>query len=196
VIRQTKFAKSRLVPFGPRVEERIRTYLSHRERYTTDLQHEDPLLSFSKDKKKPLYPKSISHAFHELVGSLQLTVPAGVATPRAHHLSALVCRWHFTALVSVRHRPGATLDPLIDFLGTRRSDLNCCLRKSNGRNKRQRNLGMDMPKKQLIAEALIDLHRRLNTFPTRSHFRRWRGLYRVGLEHLRQLRPRCISIKR
>ena len=86
VIRQTKFAKSRLVPFGPRVEERIRTYLSHRERYTTDLQHEDPLLSFSKDKKKPLYPKSISHAFHQLVGSLELTVPPGVAAPRAHHL--------------------------------------------------------------------------------------------------------------
>ena len=35
VIRQTKFAKSRLVPFGPRIEERIRTYLSHREQYAT-----------------------------------------------------------------------------------------------------------------------------------------------------------------
>jgi hypothetical protein len=31
---------------------------------------------------------------------------------------------------------------------------------------------MDMPKKQLVAEALIDLHRRLNTFPIRSHERR------------------------
>jgi hypothetical protein len=31
---------------------------------------------------------------------------------------------------------------------------------------------MDMPKKQLMAEALIDLHRRLNTLPTRSHERR------------------------
>jgi hypothetical protein len=29
-----------------------------------------------------------------------------------------------------------------------------------------------MPKKQLMAEALIDLHRRLNTLPTRSHERR------------------------
>ena len=29
-----------------------------------------------------------------------------------------------------------------------------------------------MPKKQLVAEALIDLHRRLNTFPIRSHERR------------------------
>jgi len=30
---------------------------------------------------------------------------------------------------------------------------------------------MDMPKKQLVAEALIDLHRRLSTLPTRSHER-------------------------
>ena len=42
----------------------------------------------------------------------------------------------------------------------------------NGRNKRRRNLGMDMPKKQLVAEALIDLHRRLSALPTRSHERR------------------------
>ncbi|HEY2423121.1 MAG TPA: hypothetical protein VGH55_03400 [Chthoniobacterales bacterium] len=31
---------------------------------------------------------------------------------------------------------------------------------------------MDMPKKQLVAEALIDLHRRLSALPTRSHERR------------------------
>jgi hypothetical protein len=29
-----------------------------------------------------------------------------------------------------------------------------------------------MPKKQLVAEVLIDLHRRLSTLPTRSHERR------------------------
>jgi hypothetical protein len=31
---------------------------------------------------------------------------------------------------------------------------------------------MDMPKKQLIPEVLIDLHRRLSTLPTRSPERR------------------------
>jgi hypothetical protein len=31
---------------------------------------------------------------------------------------------------------------------------------------------MNMPKKQIVAEALIDLHRRLSTLPTRSHERR------------------------
>jgi hypothetical protein len=29
-----------------------------------------------------------------------------------------------------------------------------------------------MPKKQLVAEVLVDLHRRLSTLPTRSHERR------------------------
>jgi hypothetical protein len=42
----------------------------------------------------------------------------------------------------------------------------------NGRNKLRRTLGMDMPRKQLVAEALIDLHRRLSTLGTRSHERR------------------------
>jgi hypothetical protein len=31
---------------------------------------------------------------------------------------------------------------------------------------------MHMPKKQLVAEALIDLNRRLSTLPIRSHERR------------------------
>jgi hypothetical protein len=31
---------------------------------------------------------------------------------------------------------------------------------------------MDMPKKQLVAEALVDLHRRLSALPSRSHDRR------------------------
>jgi len=43
---------------------------------------------------------------------------------------------------------------------------------SNETAKRQRNLGMDMPKKQLVPEALSDLHRRLSTLPTRSPERR------------------------
>src|SRR3984893_1501729 len=42
----------------------------------------------------------------------------------------------------------------------------------NVRNQRRRNLGMDMPKKQLVAELLIDLHRRLSTLATRSYERR------------------------
>jgi site-specific recombinase XerD len=117
VIRQTKFAKSRLVPFGPRIEERIRTYLSHREQYAKDLQQEDPLLSFSKDKKKPLRPKSISRAFHELVRSLELTVPPGVTAPRAHHLRhsfavGTLLRWYRSGI-----NPTQRLIHLPTFLG-------------------------------------------------------------------------------
>src|SRR5271166_5870078 len=72
----------------------------------------------------------------------------------------------------------------------------------NGRNKRRRNLGMDMPKKQLVAEALIDLHRRLSTLAARSHERRMimqetANLYGVSEQSLyralaQRARPRAL----
>jgi hypothetical protein len=61
---------------------------------------------------------------------------------------------------------------------------------------------MDMPKKQLAAEALIDLHRRLSTLPTRSHERRMimketANLYGVSEQSLyralaQRARPRAL----
>ena len=61
---------------------------------------------------------------------------------------------------------------------------------------------MDMPRKQLVAEALIDLHRRLSTLPTRSHERRMitqetADLYGVSEQTLyralaRRARPRAL----
>jgi hypothetical protein len=61
---------------------------------------------------------------------------------------------------------------------------------------------MDMPKKQLVAETLIDLHRRLNTLPTRSHERRMimqetANLYGVSEQSLyralaQRARPRAL----
>jgi hypothetical protein len=61
---------------------------------------------------------------------------------------------------------------------------------------------MDMPKKQLVAEALIDLHRRLSTLATRSHERRMimqetANLYGVSEQSLyralaQRARPRAL----
>jgi hypothetical protein len=61
---------------------------------------------------------------------------------------------------------------------------------------------MDMPKKQIVAEALIDLHRRLSTLPTRSHERRMimretANLYGVSEQSLyralaQRARPRAL----
>ncbi len=41
--------------------------------------------------------------------------------------------------------------------------------------------GTNLPKKQLVAEALIDLHRRLSALPSRSHDRRMIMRETVGL---------------
>ena len=61
---------------------------------------------------------------------------------------------------------------------------------------------MDMAKKQLVAEALIDLHRRLSTLPTRSHERRMimqetANLYGISEQTLyralaQRVRPRAL----
>ena len=86
IIRETKFAKTRLVPFGPRMGIRIETYLHHVGQLGGSLRPEHPLLSTSRDKTQPLHPKAISHVFQKLTAKLNLTIPSSVAPPRAHHL--------------------------------------------------------------------------------------------------------------
>lgn len=86
VIVETKFAKSRFVPFGPRMAARLETYIDQAAQTGGERRPEDPLLSVSKDKTRPLYRKRLSQVFHELLPQLDLTIPPGVASPRAHHL--------------------------------------------------------------------------------------------------------------
>lgn len=86
VIRQTKFAKSRLVPFGPRMAARLAAYLHPTGHPTGALRPEHPFLSVARDKTTPVRSHTISRVFHELVPQLHLTIPPGVAPPRAHHL--------------------------------------------------------------------------------------------------------------
>ncbi len=86
VIRQTKFAKSRLVPFGPRMAARFAAYLPPADYPAGALRPEHPLLSVARDKTTPVRSHTISRVFHELLPQLHLTIPPGVAPPRAHHL--------------------------------------------------------------------------------------------------------------
>ena len=84
-IRNTKFLKSRLVPFGPRLgaalEEYLKTRWSHR-RPSADA----PLFSLAVDGLKPMRSKAVSGTFRILVRKLDFTAPAGVAPPRLHCL--------------------------------------------------------------------------------------------------------------
>ena len=84
VIRQTKFGKSRLVPFGPRMAERIRLFLRLRERRWGALAPDTPVFSFGRDRF--ITPTTISQTFHQMVPRLRLQIPPGVSPPRLHDL--------------------------------------------------------------------------------------------------------------
>jgi integrase len=115
VIRQSKFAKSRLVPFGPRLGQALRDYLEPPDAPAHSL--EAPLFSLDEDQRRPIGAHSISRAFQQLVARLDLPVPAGVAPPRLHCLRhsfavATLLRWYRSGVA-----PGARLSYLSTFLG-------------------------------------------------------------------------------
>ena len=114
-IRQTKFGKSRLVPFGPRMAKRISDYIRSCEQHVGTLQPNSPLFSFGKDK--PIHPGTISQTFHHLLPQLNLEMPPGITPPRVH------CLRHSFAVRTLLRWYRAGIDPsqrliyLSTFLG-------------------------------------------------------------------------------
>ncbi|MHC1744538.1 MAG: tyrosine-type recombinase/integrase [Syntrophobacteraceae bacterium] len=86
VIRETKFGKSRLVPFGPKVGEHIEAYLAQRITWYGPWQPEDPLFSFRNGHKAPLCPETVSQTFHHLLSKLGLRASPDTASPCLHCL--------------------------------------------------------------------------------------------------------------
>src|SRR4051794_10453543 len=115
VIRLTKFSKSRLVPFGPRIAALLHQYLEAQEKRRGTLPADAPLFSFGRGRG--LNPGTISLVFHSLLPQLDLQVPPGTASPRAHDLRhsfavGTLLRWYRTGL-----DPAARLLALSTFLG-------------------------------------------------------------------------------
>ena len=115
-IGQTKFGKSRLTPFGPRMASALRRYLQQHQRHRC-LSADDPLFSLAEDGRRPLGSKSISRTFRKLLPELGLRVPAGVAPPRLHCLRhsfavSTLLRWYRAGV-----DPGGHLLYLSVFLG-------------------------------------------------------------------------------
>ena len=114
VIRLTKFSKTRLVPFGPRIASLLRDYLEACLQRRGPLAADAPVFSFG---GRCINPNTISMVFHSLVPHLALQVPAGTAEPRAHHLR------HSFAVGTLLHwyrcgiDPGTRLLHLATFLG-------------------------------------------------------------------------------
>jgi integrase len=84
VIRETKFGKTRLVPFGPRIASVLAAYRATAERRRGPLLADRPFFSFT--RRGAIHPCTITQTFHHLVPRLQLVIPDGVASPRLHDL--------------------------------------------------------------------------------------------------------------
>lgn len=85
-IYETKFAKSRLVPFGPKLAARLKDYVQQRAAHAGPLQPDQPLFCFGPDKNRSVSSHTVSRTFHEVWPKLRLNVPPGVAAPRLHCL--------------------------------------------------------------------------------------------------------------
>jgi site-specific recombinase XerD len=112
-IRQTKFAKDRLVPFGPHIGQRLERYLA--ARFTDTPAADVPLFSFTPGQA--VNPMTISQAFHALLPELALEERSGVAAPRLHDLRhsfavGTLLRWYREGI-----DPNQRLLHLATFLG-------------------------------------------------------------------------------
>ncbi|WP_437759657.1 tyrosine-type recombinase/integrase [Sorangium sp. So ce1389] len=112
VVRDTKFGKSRLVPFGPRIGALLHDYLQLRG---SKLAPDAPVFSFT--RRGAVHPGTISQTFHQLVPQLGLSLPPGVAPPRVHDLRhafavGTLLRWYREGV-----NPAARLFHLSTFLG-------------------------------------------------------------------------------
>ena len=115
VIRQTKFSKSRLVPFGPRLASVLDAQLARRAEQMGTLTVEMPVFSFRRGR--PVSAGTISQTFHHLVPQLDLDIPEGMTPPRLHDLRhsfavGTLLRWYRSGI-----DPGARLLHLSTFLG-------------------------------------------------------------------------------
>lgn len=117
VIRESKFRKTRLVPFGPRIGAALADYLQQQRTRYGALDPEQPLFSFSRRRARAIHPNTISESFHQLLPELSLRVPDGVAPPHLHCLRhsfavGTLLRWYREGV-----DPAARLVHLSTFLG-------------------------------------------------------------------------------
>lgn len=116
VVRETKFYKSRLVPFGPKLEALL---LQHLARCKTGLygSANPETALFRLRGGRAINPGTVSLTFHHLVPSLRLTIPPGISPPRLHDLRhacavGTLARWYRDG-----GDPQARLHILATFLG-------------------------------------------------------------------------------
>lgn len=115
VIRETKFYKSRLVPFGPKLEGLLQAYLRLKTRHWGTFAPDAPL--FSLRGGRPINPCTVSQTFHHLVPQLSIEIQPGCSPPRLHDLRhsfavGALLRWYRSGV-----DPQVHLLALSTFLG-------------------------------------------------------------------------------
>lgn len=110
IIRQTKFGKDRMVPFGPKMARAIAGFLDREESRFGPIPPDCSAFSFNRRKRTPIGANTISWTFHRLLPALQLTVPAGVAPPHLH------CLRHSFAVGTLLRWYRAGVDPMSRLL--------------------------------------------------------------------------------
>jgi integrase len=116
LVRNSKFGKSRLVPFGPRLAARLRAYAALREQRLGVPVPEAPF--FTWNGRSPVVTNSIRNAFRDhLVPRMRLKAPAGTRAPCVHGLRhsfavRTLLSWYRQGI-----DPNARLNHLSTFLG-------------------------------------------------------------------------------
>ncbi len=115
VIRETKFYKSRLVPFGPKMEVLLKQYLQLKPEHRGGLSPEAPL--FSLRGGRAINPCTVSQTFHHLMPQLPIELPPSCSPPRLHDLRhsfavGTLVRWYRSGVDPQTH-----LLALATFLG-------------------------------------------------------------------------------
>jgi len=113
-IRDTKFSKSRLVPMGPKLADRLRRYFTE---IGIAAASDNALPMFSFTRRGCVHEGTISQTFHHLVPQLGLPLCAGMSPPRLHDLRhsfavATLTRWYREGI-----DPNRRLIHLSTFLG-------------------------------------------------------------------------------
>ncbi len=106
-IHETKFYKSRLVPFGPKLEAILTDHICQR-RGELAVEHQDDAPLFCLRGARPINPCTISQTFHSLVPRLDLKIAPGVTPPRLHDLRhafavGVLTRWYRLGLDPQAH---------------------------------------------------------------------------------------------
>jgi site-specific recombinase XerD len=115
IVRDTKFSKSRLVPFGPRLGEVLNDYLAQRSHRCGLLFAE--ALVFSFDGSKAISLSAMGQTLHQLCAAIGLRIPPGTSRPRIHDLRhsfavGTLLRWYREGI-----DPATRLLHLSTFLG-------------------------------------------------------------------------------